>query len=162
MPDDSNTLDVKIVRNDGSEEIILKVSNVERSMKNNFVKKTIISGAGDLAGKDVGIGFENYSMQGNIAEPDSDTYPASLVVPDFTGYPDSAAKESAVAQATREWGPDSNNGFDELVYGPYNGDDAIFGIIGKWATTHDVASTQPWQFDFTFEWNHLDVLIEEG
>lgn len=162
MPDDSNTLEVKLQRNDGSQEIFLKVSNVERSMKNNFVVKSIISGAGDLAGKDLSLGFENYSMQGTIADSQTDTYPAALVDPDFTGYPDSAAKESAVAEATREWGPDATDGFDELHYGPYTGQYAITGVIGKWATTHDVGASQPWQFDFTIEWNHLDVLIEEG
>lgn len=162
MPDDSNTLEVKLQRNDGSQEIILKVSNVDKSMKNNFIKKSIISGAGDLAGKDLSLGFENYTLQGTLAESETDTYPAALVNPDFTGYPNSAEKEAAIAEAMREWGPDSNDGFDELHYGPYTGQYAITGIIGKWAPTHDVGSTQPWQFSYTLEWNHLDVLIEEG
>jgi hypothetical protein len=162
MPDDSDTLDVMLQSNDGTEEIILKVSNVEHSMKNNFVKKSIIAGAGDLAGKDLSLGFENYSLQGTIADSETDTYSASLVIPDMTGYPNSAAKEAAVGRATREWGPDITNGFDELHYGPYDGDDAITGVIGKWSSTHDVGSTQPWQFSYTLEWNHLDVLIEEG
>lgn len=153
MPNSDN-LNVRIVRNDGKYEFVLKCQNADRNISNNFVGKGVLSTAGDLVGKDISIGFENYTIQGMIQATDSATYP-NLQGVDTTEFREATAKEMALAEAARAWGPDLNDGFDTLHWGPRE----IGGLISKYSAGEDVDQNSQERYDYTIEWAHLDIYI---
>lgn len=163
MPDDTTALDAKIQKNDYStsgEEFILKVNKWDRSIGNNVVAKGILSTAGDLAGKDVGIGFENYKLDGKIVDTQAGTYPEGSPYPsvDETKWEKSTEKEMALAHASRAWGPDSSNGFDKLILGPRE----LGVIISKLATSENRSKTKAEHYTFTLELTHADVYVGDN
>lgn len=157
MPDDTTDLDVLLQRNDGADEFNLKVEKWDRSMGNNIVTKGILSTAGDLAGKRVNLGFENYKLNGVIQNTQDGTYPEGGGYPsvDETQWKKSTEKEMALAHAARTWGPDSSNGFDLVEIGPRS----LGVMISKMSTTENRSKKGPEQYSFTLELTHVDTYI---
>lgn len=157
MPDDSATLNVKLRRNDyatSGEEFIMKADKVDRNMSNSLVMKSILSAAGDIAGKDLDLGTENYSINGMIQDSETDTYPAYKSI-DTTQWATATEKEMNLAQAMRAWGPDATDGFDTLIWGPRD----ISGMMSKYTVDENPDSRAPEQYSYTVEWTHVTVYV---
>ena len=157
MPDDTTDLDVVLTRNDGSDTFNLKVRKWDRSIGNNLVTKGILSVAGDLAGKDVNVGFEKYTLNGLIADAQANTYPTGGSYPSIntTTWALATEKEMALAHATRTWGPDATDKFDTVDIGP-----RTLGImISKYGATENRSKRGPEQYDISLELTHADVYI---
>lgn len=157
MPDDTTDLEVALTRNDGADSFDLKVNKWDRSIGNNIVTKGILSVAGDLAGKNVNIGFEKYTLNGKIVETQANTYPTGGDYPtiDTSVWDLATEKEMAIAHAARTWGPDASDGFDTVDIGPRS----IGVIISKLGTTENREQRGPEQYTFTLELTHADVYI---
>lgn len=157
MPDDTEDLNVRLTRNDGAEEFNLKANKVERSMGNNLVTKGILSVAGDLAGKNVNLGFENFTLNGKINNTQEGTYPTGGDYPDLDldKWARATEKEMALAHATRAWGPDAADGFDRFEWGPR--DRGV--MINKYSATENRDKTGPEQYAITLELTHANVYI---
>lgn len=157
MPNDTTDLDAQLIRNDGAETFHLKVNKWDRSIGNNIVTDGILSAAGDLAGKDVNVGFEEYTLDGKIQDTQEGTYPTGGNYPaiDTEEWARATEKEMAIAHAARAWGPDSGNGFDTIQLGPRE----IGVMISKLATTEDRTKQGPEQYTFTLELTHADVYV---
>lgn len=157
MPDDSEDLTVRLQRNDFStsdEEFVLKADKVDRNMSNSLVTKSVLSAAGDIAGKDADLGTESYTVNGYIRNTDADTYPSYVNID--TGQWDPATeKEMNMAQAMRAWGPDTSDGFDDLVWGPRT----ISGMMSKYTASENTGQSAPEQYDITVEWTHVTIFI---
>lgn len=157
MPDDTTDLDVQLTKNDGTDVFHLKTNKWDRQIGNNIVMKGILSAAGDLAGKDVNIGFEKYTLDGKIADTQDGTYPEGGSYPsvDETQWAKATEKEMALAHAARTWGPDGADGFDTVQIGPRT----LGVMIGKLNTTENRSKTGPEQYTFTLELTHADVYV---
>lgn len=153
MPDDTTDLEVTLTKNDGSETFDLKVNKPDRSLGNDLVSQTIIAQAGEVAGKDVGLGFETISLQGKIQKTQKGTYPTGGNYPsiDLSKWARATEKEMALAHAARTWGPDDANGFDVLEWGPRS----IDGMISKYSASENRSQEGPEQYNFTLEWTHV-------
>ena len=156
MPSDPDSLNVRLVRNDGNYEFKLKCQNMDINISNNVVAQGIISAAGDLVGKNISIGFENYTCQGMIQETDPSTYP-NLQNVDTNQWKEATAKEMALAEAARLWGPDLSGGLDTLYWGPRE----ITGLISKYSAGEDVDQYGQEKYDYTLEFSHLDFTVED-
>lgn len=157
MPDDTTDLDVQLTKNDGSDVFHLKTNKWDRSIGNNIVMKGILSAAGDLAGKDVNIGFEKYTLDGKIADTQDGTYPEASDYPsiDLSSWQRATEKEMALAHAARTWGPDASDGFDTVQIGPRT----LGVMISKLGTTENRSKMGPEQYTFTLELTHADVYV---
>jgi len=157
MPDDTTDLDVELTRNDGSEIFNLKTEKVDRSLGNNIVTDGVLGIAGDLTGKKVKLGFENYKLDGKIQSAQEGTYPAGGDYPDIdlSEWERATEKEMALRHAARTWKPDMSDGFDVLSWGPRS----IDGMIGKLTTTETRSKKGPEQYTFTLEWIHANRYV---
>lgn len=163
MPDDTTDLATEIRRNDYStsgQAFHLKTNKIERSMGNNVVVDGVLSTAGELTGKRVKLGFENVTLQGVLKNSQADTYPSDGDFPsiDTSQYKEATEKEMALAHACRTWGPDSDNGFDVLVWGPRE----ITGMFSKLTTTENRANDAAEQYTFSIEWVHATVYVGDS
>ena len=156
MPDDT-TLPVRFRRNDfdnSDEEFVMKANSIDRSLNNNMVIRSILSAAGDIAGKDVALGTENYTISGLIHNTDPDTYPSYESI-DTNEWSYATEKEMNLAQAVRVWGPDADNGFDTLIWGPRERS----GMFSSLSTSEDRNQRAPNQYQFSVQWSHTNVYI---
>lgn len=155
MPDDTTDLDVTLERNDGADSFILKTEKWNRSMGNNLVTDGILGVAGDLTGKRINLGFENYKLDGKIQNTQSGTYPEGGNYPsvDESVWEKSTEKEMALAHAARTWKPDGTDGFDTVYIGPRT----IGVMISKLSTTENRGKKAAEQYTFTVELTHADV-----
>jgi hypothetical protein len=157
MPDDSATLDVKLQRNDyanSGEEFILKANQVDQAHSNSLVTKSVLSAAGDIAGKDVDLGTINYTLNGSIQAAETDTYPSYVSI-DTTTWKTATEKEMNLERAMESWGPDASDGFDDLIWGPRT----IPGMMSKYTVSENLNQKAPEQYDYTIEWTHANVYI---
>jgi hypothetical protein len=157
MPDDTTDLDVELTRNDGSETFNLKTEKWDRSMGNNLVTDGILGVAGDMTGKKINLGFENYKLDGKIQNTQQGTYPTGGGYPDIdlSTWERATEKEMALAHAMRTWKPDSSDGFDTVVIGPRS----IGVMMSKLTTTENRGKTGAEQYTFTLELTHADVYV---
>lgn len=161
MPDDTTDLDIALRRNDydqeNTQEFNLKANKVDRSLGNNIVTKGILSAVGDLAGKNVNLGFEKVSLNGVIKATQEGTYPEGGNYPsiDTSQWERATEKEMAMAHATRTWGPDASNGFDTLIWGPRT----LGVMISKYNSTENRDKDGPEQYTYSVELTHADVYV---
>lgn len=157
MADDSEVLDLKLRRNDYSasgEEFMLKASKVEQAHTNSLMMKSVLSAAGDIAGKDVDLGTVNYTVTGDIRASDADTYPSYVSI-DTTVWKLATEKEMNLQQAAEAWGPDATDGFDNMIWGPRT----IPGMIAKYQASENLDQAPPEQYELTLEWTHANVYV---
>jgi len=153
MADESATLDVSIVRNDGSESFDLKAEQMTRSFDNNVVVRSVLAVAGDVIGQDLDLSMETLEAQGVIQEPDSDTYPSAESTP---GYNAATEKEVNLASAFRRWGPSVDDGFDRMLWGPRE----ETGILTRLSTTEDATGQRGvGKYTFTLEFTYANIVV---
>jgi hypothetical protein len=153
MPDDTTDLGVALIRNDGSESFDLKANKLDRSLGNNVVKQGVLAQAGEIAGKDVALGFETITVDGKIADTQQGTYPTGGNYPsiNLSNWARATEKEMALVHAAKTWGPDNSDKFDVLEWGPRS----IDGIITKLGTTENRSKNGPEQYTYTLEFTHI-------
>lgn len=167
---------VRLVKNDANDSnastdsnqwFNLKCEAVEVNVGNNLVARSILSAAGDLAGADPVLNTETYQLTGiTLADIDSSDYPDdntdAFQTTDSQGntltIPSSDHEqrmEAALRAATKEWGPDATNGFDQLVWN----DQSIDVVITSFSASE--SSTQPVQgiYNINMELTHVDVYV---
>jgi len=150
---------VKLRRNNfesSGEEFVLTADRVDRNMSNNLVTRTVLGAAGDVAGKDINLDTESFTIGGWIRSTDPDSYP-DYTDTDTSKWKHSTAKERALAEAVRRWGPTVGDGFDTLVWGPRERS----GMLSSYRVTEDASSRPPEQYDITIEWTHTNVFIDD-
>jgi len=159
------TTNVRLVKNDGSEEFNLKCEAIEVNVGNNVVARAILSAAGDLAGADPVLNTETYQLTGlRIADVDSSDYPSGRV-PETTDEDgntvtiptsdDDQRMEAALRSAAKEWGPDATNGFDQLKWN----DQSIDIIITSYGATESATQPTVGQYIVNMELTHVDVYV---
>ena len=158
MPDDSEELGVEIRRNDfaaSGEAFQLKADNVKRQMQRNLLTKAVLSAAGDIAGKDIDIGTESYTISGPLRDEQADTYPKYTTIDKSAGGLTATEKEMNLALAARTWGPDLSDGFDVLRWGPRE----ITGMISEYTADEETADNRPGTYSYTISWTHATVYV---
>lgn len=152
-------LSVELRRNDGSETFRLKAYSVQTQVENGLVTDSIISGASRavLGGKLVleiqkyQIDFEIQGMGPNDY-PNSATYDgSSAATPDNDDY----GFREELERASKEWGWDSSNGFDQLVYDGRQ----IDGVFTAFDITEDTSNRPARTYGGTLEWTFLNGWI---
>lgn len=167
---------VRLVRNDANDGnastasnqwFNLKCESVESNLGNNMVARAILSAAGDLAGADPVLNTETYQLTGvTLAEIDASDYPDDKTswyqTTDSQGntqtIPSSDHEqrmEAALRHATKEWGPDTSNGFDQLVWN----DQSIDVVITSFSATENATQPQPGIYTVNMELTHIDVYV---
>lgn len=167
---------VRLVRNDANDSnaptdanqwFNLKCENVEVNVGNNLVSRAILSAAGDLAGADPVLNTETYQLSGiTLGDVDADDYPDdntdAFETTDSQGntvtIPESNHEqrmESALRHASKEWGPDSSNGFDQLVWN----DQSIDVVITSYSATESATQPIPGIYTINMELTHVDVYV---
>lgn len=158
MPEDTEDLVVRFIRNDGGDTFMMKAENVERSHNNSFIAKSILQAAGDVAGRDIDLGFETYNVQGVIQGTDPGTYPSGGEYPsiDTGSWNEATEKEMCLNYAMNHWGPTTGGGFDRLQWGPR----MIPGMMTKYSATEDATGDRgPGKFSFTVEWTYANIIL---
>lgn len=173
MTDKTN---VRLVRNDANDSnassdsnqwFNLKCENVEVNVGNNLVARAILSAAGDLAGADPVLNTETYQLSGiTLGDIDASDYPDdntdAFETTDSQGntvtIPASNHEqrmESALRHASKEWGPDASNGFDQLVWN----DQSIDVVITSYSATESATQPIPGIYTINMELTHVDVYV---
>lgn len=137
-------------RNDGGELFILKVSHVEAVNAKNAYIKSITSAAGNLAGADPVLEKETYELTGEVRGMDPGDYPNSGTYADHDfGF----AEE--LRRASKEWGPDLENGLDTFDW-----DGREIGVvITELRLEENPQETPEKQYTFTMELTAFDVYV---
>lgn len=167
---------VRLVRNDANDSnaptdanqwFNLKCENVEVNVGNNLVSRAILSAAGDLAGADPVLNTETYQLSGiTLGDVDAADYPDdntdAFETTDSQGntvtIPASNHEqrmESALRHASKEWGPDASNGFDQLVWN----DQSIDVVITSYSATESATQPIPGIYTINMELTHVDVYV---
>lgn len=171
----TETTGVQLVRNDGSLTFNLKCQQVEVNLGNNVVSRALLSAAGDVAGADPVLNNESYRLIGvTLAEVDSSDYPSDdgdwgntfQTIPwktkDAVGNiqtipasEDEQRMEAALRHAAKEWGPDVEDGFDQLVWN----DQHLDVIITSYGATESAEQPKPGVYQVDIEVTHVDVYV---
>ena len=172
----TQTTDVRLVRNDADDSSApnssnqwfnLKCEAVETNVGNNMVARAILSAAGELAGADPVLNTETYQLTGiRLADIDPEDYPDDVT--DWYQTQDSQGNtvtipssdheqrmEAALRHAAKEWGPDSSNGFDQLVWN----DQSINVVITSFSATESATQPAPGQYEVNMELTRIDVYV---
>lgn len=152
----TETTNVRLQKNDGTEEFNLKCEAVEVNVGNNMVARAILSAAGDLAGADPVLNTETYQLTGiRIVDVDDADFPENRADSDIPDSDNAQQMESALRHATKEWGPDASNGFDKLIWN----DQTIDVVITSYSATESATQPRPGLFTVNMELTHVDVYV---
>jgi len=172
----TETTNVHLVRNDAdtssppsasNQWFNLKCESVEPNVGNNMVARAILSAVGDLAGADPVLNTETYQLTGiRLADIDASDYPDDKTswyeTNDSTGTTQTIPStdhnqrmEAALRHATKEWGPDGNQAFDQLVWN----DQSIDVVITSYSGTENATQPVPGQYTLNMELTHVDVYV---
>lgn len=167
---------IRLVRNDADDSqppsatnqwFNLKCESVEPKVGNNMIARAILSAAGDLAGADPVLNTETYQATNiTLADIDSGDYPADKTswyeTTDSQGNTmtipaddHEQRMEAALRHATKEWGPDASNGFDQLIWN----DQSISVVITSYNATESAAQPKPGIYRVNLELTHVDVYV---
>lgn len=156
---------VRLVKNDGAEEFNLKCEGVQVKLGNSLVARAILSAAGDLAGADPVLNTETYQLSGiRITDVDDSDYPDSRVptTKDYAGNTltipesdDNQRMEAALRAAAKEWGPDADDGFDQLRWNDQSKSIVITSYSAQEAATDPMAGT----YTVDMELTHVDAYV---
>lgn len=150
------TTNVQLVRNDGSASFNLKCESVEVNVGNNLVARAILSAAGDIAGADPVLNTETYQLTGvTLADVDDADFPTSLADSAIPDSDNNQQMESALRSATKEWGPDGSNGFDQLKWN----DQSIGIVITSYSATESATQPKPGVFTVNMELTHISIYV---
>jgi len=155
----NDDLSVRIVRNDGSETFRFKAERVETGVENGLITDSIISGASRaVAGGKLVLEIQRYNVDFVIQGMTPDDYPnaavydgSSVSTPDNDDY----GFRDELMRASKEWGYDTTNGFDELVYDGRR----ISGVITAFDPSEDTSQRPARTYDATLEWTFLDAYV---
>lgn len=145
---------LSLVKNDGTEEFVLRGSNVKLSVSNNVIIKSILSAVGGLAGANPVLSKETYQISVILKGVEAADYPNSgtySVTPNTHNY----GMHNELARAAREWGPTTADGLDTLEYDGRS----IDGVISDLQLSEDRTSDNQRQYTGTLEFTHFDVYI---
>ena len=141
----------RIIRNDDSEEFVLKTPTVRSTVSRSVVTRAVLSAAGGLVGGDPIIGKEVFAIQ-NVAIRDisPDDYPNSGTYSDHNlGF------KQELLRAAKTWSPSVSNGLDVFHYdGEEHG-----GVLTDVQITENVQEDAPRQYSATLEWTAYDAYI---
>lgn len=161
----TQTTNVQLTKNDGAEEFNLKCEAVEVNLGNSLIARAILSAAGDLVGSDPVLNTETYQLIGvSIADVDDTDFPEGRVptTVDESGntltIPDSDNEqqmEAALRAASKEWGPDASDGFDQLKWN----DQSLSMTITSYSATEHASQPKPGVYTVNMELTHIDVYV---
>lgn len=167
---------VRLVRNDANDSnastnanqwFNLKCENVEVNIGNNMVARAILSAAGDLAGADPVLNTETYQLTGiTLGDIDDSDYPDdntdafqttdsqgnTLTIPSTDHE---QRMEAALRAASKEWGPDASNGFDQLIWN----DQSIDVVITSYTATESATQPTSGIYTINMELTHVSVYV---
>jgi len=151
----TETMGVRIQRNDGAQEFNLKCETVEVNLGNNLIARAILSTIGDLiAGADPVINTETYQLTGiMIQDVDPEDYPAALT--DVSGS-EEQKMERALRSAAKQWGPDTSAKMDQLIW---NGE-SIPVVITAYSAQESADDPRPGMYRATMELTHIDAYAQ--
>jgi len=151
-------LAVKLIRNDGSETFRLKAYNVETDVENGLITDSLASAFRQVVGSKLRLDLQTYTVdfviQGMTPDdyPNSSTYDGSSAsTPDDDDY----GFRDELIRASKEWGYDTNNGFDVLEYDGRQ----IDGVITSFNPTEDTDNRPGRTYDATLEWTFLNDFV---
>jgi len=149
---DNQDLQVRILRNDGSEEFRLKATQVETAVENNVVTDSIISGASRaVAGGKLVLGLQRYQISFVIQGTEPGDYPNA-----GTHANDDKGMRDELLRASKTFGFTQADGFDKLLYDGRS----IAGVFTSYNVTEDTSSRPARTYDATIEWTHLDAFVQ--
>jgi len=155
---DNSDLAVKLVRNDGSETFRLKANRVETDVENGLITDSLASAFRQVVGSKLRLDLQTYTIdfviQGMTPDdyPNSSTYDGSSAsTPDDDDY----GFRDELIRASKEWGYDTSNGFDTLVYDGRE----IDGVITSFNPTEDTEQRPGRTYDATLEWTFLNDFV---
>lgn len=152
----TDTTDVQLVKNDGSETFNLKAESVEVNVSNNLVARAILSAAGDFAGADPVLNTEKYQVTGiMISDIDDSDFPTGRANGSIPNSENNERMESALRRAAKEWGPDTSDGFDQLKWNHQS----IDVIITSYGATESAEQPRDNIFMADLELTHVDVYV---
>lgn len=144
---------VKLVRNDGSETFEFKAEDVDYTQSNGLVTDSVISALREVIGGKLVLEKETVVVGGIVKDMPPDHYPNSGSYSD-----DDLGFESELRRAGKEWGFDTTDGFDTLVWGPRP---ALQGVLTEVGITEDATTPElgPGSYTFEIEFTYLDAFI---
>lgn len=146
--------ETELEKNDGTEKFTLKVTNVKTQVSNNVIVKSILSAAGGLAGANPVLSKEAYQCSVVIKDMEASDYPNSgsySTTPNTHNY----GQMEELRRAAREWGPDTNDGFDQFLYDGRS----IDVVISDLQLNEDRSQDLSREWAGTLELTHYDVYI---
>lgn len=155
MSDEFDTTEVRLQRNDGSEEFNLKAYRVDTTVENNLVTDSIVSAVSrEVVGGKLVLGRETYQISFLIQGMGSGDYPNSDD-PDYEERGHDYGYKEEMYRASKEWGFTVGDGFDQLYYDGTWHD----GIITLFNPTEDTEARKPRTYDAVLEFTYLDGYI---
>lgn len=150
-------LPLKLTRNDGTEEFVIKADQVRLAISSSTTIKAVLSVAGGLAGADPVLAKETYQIQLNIKGVESGDYPNSGTYAGMSGdRVHNYGMHSELRRAYKEWGPTKSDGFDTLHYDGRT----ISGMMSDLQLTENPGGNEPpRQYTGQIEWSHASVYI---
>lgn len=149
---DNQDLQVRILRNDGSEEFRLKATQVETAVENNVATDSIISGVSRaVAGGKLVLGLQRYQISFIIQGTEPGDYPNA-----GTYSNDDKGMRDELLRASKTFGFTDEDGFDRLLYDGRS----IDGVFTAYNVTEDTSSRPARTYDATIEWTHLDAFVQ--
>lgn len=155
MPDDSAVLEVKIENADASEQVILKANSWDRSKNLKTTVNTIIANVPEeISGNLEGIRFEQWTIDGRIAQPDTDTWSSSLE--DIASSSNAELKENALANAADQFVPTAKDALPTLTVE----NKTIDGFASQYDSSR-TAGEGTKKYTYTLQWFRIDLATEE-
>ena len=153
---DNSALRVELVRNDSSESFRLKASSVDTNVENGVVVDSILSGVSRaVVGSKLVLEIQTYTIDFVIQGmepadyPNSSTYDGSSA---STPNNDDYGFREELERASKTWGYDTSDGFDQLKYDGR----VIDGVITSFDVTEDAEQRPTRTYDATLEWTFLN------
>lgn len=145
------TTDVSLVRNDGSEQFILKADRVEETVSNGFVSDSIISGVTrKTLGAKLVLELITYQVDITIQGVEATDYPNSS---SYTDHEWGMRQE--LRRASLHWGYTMADGFDTLEYRDLSAN----GVLTEYSPMEDTDQRQAGTFTATIEWTNFTEFI---
>lgn len=145
---------VRLQRNDGTEEFVLKTETVQYRQSNGLVTDSVISALREVVGGKLVLEKEAYVISGIIKGVDPTHYPNSATYTD-----DDYGMKTELDRAGDTWGYDTTDGFDQMKWGR---DPWRQGILTELMITEDATNPElgSGAYEFEVEWTYLDAYLE--
>lgn len=145
------TTGVKLTKNDGSEEFVLKASSVEEVKGMSVVTRAVVSALNELVGIEPELRRVTYNISLEIIDMDAADYPNSGTYSDHDyGF----SKE--LSRAVEDWGYTTSDGFDTLTWDGRTINGAFSNLTLEESLDQGTTTRH---YVVTIEWAHYDVGI---